>query len=167
MKKTIIITVLMLSAASLTFGQDFYGRQGRAVNTPVCNYGGGFGGAVVEIAEVSGKITINEKTYPSIKSGKEELDLLIGPAAVETLKLKSGDTAAVKGIKVPGPNWSVDAKSALKVREITVNGKTYLVTGGRGNMDGRGPGMDGSRRGDMDKRNGRNFQPYNNGPKER
>ena len=32
-------------------------------------------------------------------------------------------------------------------------------------MDGRGPGMDSSRRGNMDNRNGKNFPPYNNGAK--
>ena len=170
MKKTIIITVLMLSAASLTFGQNFYGRQdGKGSEPGFNNNRGGFGGAVVEIVETSGKITITENACPSVKSGKEDLDLLIGPAAVESLKLKSGDTVAVKGFKVPGPNWSVDGKSALKVMEITVNGKTYLVAGRRGNMDGRGSGMDSrrgsmedSRRGGMDNRRGGYFQSYNN-----
>ena len=167
MKKTIIVTVLMLSAASLTFGQNFYGRQDRTDNAPAfCYNGDGFSG-VVEIVELEGKISINANTFPSIKSGKEELDLLIGPAAVDALKLKSGDSVAVKGIKIPGPNWSVDGDTALKVREITVNGKTYLVAGRMGGMDGRGPGMDGSRRGDMDNRSGRYFPQNNYGPKGR
>ena len=167
MKKTIIISVLMLSAASLTFGQNFYGRMGEADNTPAYHHNGaGFAG-VVEIVELEGKIKINENTFPSIKSGKEELDLLIGPAAVDALNLKSGDSVAVKGIKTPGPNWSVDGGTSLKVREITVNGKTYLVLGRMGDMDGRGPGQDNHRRDYMDNRNGRSFQPYKNGPKGR
>jgi len=139
MKKTIIISLLLLMTASLvfsqnTFGQNFYGRQ---ENHP--RYGSGM---VIEIVELSGKITVNEKTFPTFKAGKDELSLLIGQNVIETLKLKSGDSVKIKGFKVPGPNWSVDEKSALKVREMTVNGKTYQIMGRSmpGHMNG-GPGM--------------------------
>ncbi len=107
-------------------------------NTPAVKNAQGYGAAVMEIVEIKGKITLKEDSFPSIRSGKQDLDLLMQPGAIEALKLKSGDTVAVKGFKVPGPDWSVTEKSAVKVREITVNGKTYMVMGGRG---GRHPGM--------------------------
>ncbi len=165
MKKTVIISVLLLSAATLSFGQNFYGRQGeeyQGMNRSPARQnfmrpGSGSGG-VAELVELKGKISLEENSFPSIKTGKEDLDLIIGPAAVETLKLKSGDNITVKGFKVPGPNWSVDEKSALKVREITVNDKTYLVMGGSGmhnpaDCDCRGP---------ENSRGNRNFPGDNN-----
>ncbi len=159
MKKTIIISVILLSAAALTFGQSNYGRQGgnfRGMNNAPAQGRG----AVVEIVELKGRITLNENTFPSIQSGKEDFTLIIGPASVESLKLKSGDTVSVEGFKVPGPDWAVDGKSALKVREITVNGKTYRVAGGRGMAD-RGPGMNNFRNNQCYENYGsnRNFAP--------
>ena len=147
MKKTIIISVILLSTAGLVFGQNFQrGDFQRMGNAPAGRNAQGFGAAVVEIVELKGKITLNEDTCSSIKSGKEDLDLLINPAAIGTLNLKSGDNIEVKGFKVPGPNWSVTEKSAVKVMELTVNGKTYMLMGGRGGnygsrMNGGRPGM--------------------------
>ena len=145
MKKTLIISVLLLSTAAFTFAEGFNrpSENGRFGNSN--NRQGIQREIVAEILEIAGKITLNENECPTIKSGKEDVDILIGPAVVEALDLKSGNTVSVNGIKVPGPNWSVDGKSAVKVREITVNGKTYLVMGGmrmNGDMDGRGMNSD-------------------------
>ncbi len=145
MKKIIVISMLLLLTASFTFGQNFYGMGNNSrgmgnlqggqnyLNCPAFGDGG-----LVEIVELSGQITVKENSFPALKSGKEETVILVAPQAVESLGLKTGDTISIKGFKVPGPTWDIDEKTAVRVQEINVKGKTYL-TGGFGRMGG-GPG---------------------------
>jgi hypothetical protein len=155
MKKTIFLAVLIIFvAAGFAAAQGYYapgrnnepgtayrrsqdsGRRpsGRVYRDarPYFQGNPGMGGmsSISETKEISGELVVKENEFPAIKSGKEEISVMIPYNAIDALKMKTGSKVSVKGAFVPAQNWNITGEKLLKVFELEYEGKKYLVHGG-------------------------------------
>jgi hypothetical protein len=88
-------------------------------------------GSISEVKEISGELVVRENEFPAIKSGKEEISVMIPYDAIDALKMKTGSKVSVKGALVPAQNWNITGEQLLRVFELEYEGKKYLVHGER------------------------------------
>ena len=94
----------------------------------------GPGFSIIEIKEISGEIVVKENELPSIKSGNDEIKILLPLDAIQTLKLNTGSKISIKGIELPAFKKGETDKKVIKVFELQYEGKKFMVFG-RGKAD--------------------------------
>ena len=151
MKKIIVLAVLIiLVAAGFAAAQGYYGPgrsqdfsrgpSGRfdSDSRPYFQGRPGMGGmgSISEVKEICGELVVRENEFPAIKSGKEEISVMIPYDAIDALKMKTGSKVSVKGALVPAQNWNITGEKLLRVFELEYEGKKYLVHGGAAGAHG-------------------------------
>ncbi len=153
MKKIIGLTVLItLACAGLIFAQQGkgfgpgqeYPKDNKHPGYNSRNFNnaerprvqGTWGPSIIEIKEIAGEIVIKDNDFPAIKSGRDEVKIMLPADAIKALKLTTGSKISIKGFELPAPNWSITGEKIVRVFELQYEGRKFLV-------HGRGPGMGG------------------------
>jgi hypothetical protein len=153
MKRSIILTVLMVSLAAAAMPLMAEGMQEQAEpvqpgtrpyrwsNNPA---------AQLEQLEISGTVEFTAGHTRLHSAEGEVYELMYPMFLAEDLQVENGQTISVEGFLIPGTRWSSDEdEQYLRLEKVTVNGQEYeLGTGGyaRGQRH-RGPGMMGAYQG--------------------
>ncbi|MDZ7793652.1 MAG: hypothetical protein U5P10_08185 [Spirochaetia bacterium] len=167
MKRSIILTVLMVSlaAAAMPLMAEGMQEQAEPVQPGTRPYGWSNNPEAqsqqVEQLEVSGTVEFTAGHTRLHSSDGEVYELMYPMFLAEDLQVENGQTISVEGFLIPGTRWSSDEdEQYLRLEKVTVDGREYeLGTGGyawnRGNHGpgmmggsayGRGPGMMGGGR---------------------
>ena len=111
------------------FHKEFEGKKhNKMMKAPGCS--------LIEIKEISGEIVVKEKDFPAIKSGKDEVKIILPPDVIEILKLNTGSKISIKGIELPVLKKNETDEKMIKVFELQYDGRKFMVLGkGPGNIN--------------------------------
>ena len=85
--------------------------------------------SLLEIKEITGEIIVKDNEFPAIKSGENEIKIMLHPDAIKSLNLNSGSKISIKGIELPALNRDVTGGKIIKVFELQYNERKFLVLG--------------------------------------
>jgi len=92
------------------------------------------GPSLIEIKEISGEIIIKDNDLPLIKSGKDEIKILLFSDAIQTLKLTTGSKISIKGIELPSFKKNKTNEKIIKIFELQYDGRKFLVFDKKANI---------------------------------
>ncbi|MCL2480562.1 MAG: hypothetical protein FWF38_02510 [Spirochaetaceae bacterium] len=93
------------------------------------------GSAIIEIKEISGEIVVKDNDRHIIKSGKDEIKIILSSDAIQALKLNTGSKISIKGIELPAFKQNKTDEKIIKVFELQYDGRKFLVLGKGANRD--------------------------------
>jgi hypothetical protein len=88
------------------------------------------GFSIIEIKELSGEILLSDNTLPVIKSGNDEIKIILPRHVIQTLKLNSGSKISIKGVELPARRTEAAGEKIIKVFELQHDGRKFMVWGG-------------------------------------
>ena len=106
--------------------KNFKGKQ-HMMRAPQFSY--------IEIKEISGEIVIKENDHPTIKSGNNEVKIMLSPSVIQNLKLSTGSKISVKGVEVPALKKNSTDEKIIKVFELQYDERKFLIPPGNAGMN--------------------------------
>ncbi|MCL2792040.1 MAG: hypothetical protein FWD87_03020 [Spirochaetaceae bacterium] len=85
--------------------------------------------SLLEIREISGIITVRNSNFHVIRSGGEDVRVILPLSAIQALKLNTGSQVSVKGIEVPAPRRGERNERIVRVFELQYDERKFLVLG--------------------------------------
>ena len=85
----------------------------------------------VEIREITGEIVVKENDRHIIKSGKDEVKIVLSSDVIQSLKLNTGSNISIKGIEFRALKSKTPEEKIVKVFELQYDGRRFLVLSGK------------------------------------
>jgi len=85
----------------------------------------------IEIKEITGEIIVKENDRHIIKSGKDEVKIMLSSDVIQSLKLNTGSNISIKGVEFRAFKQKTQGENIVKVFELQYDGRKFLVLNGK------------------------------------